>query len=67
MKTLSMNFDQKKNLTSEIDRKNYNKESKIIVIFRSFAHLLNGYRGVYIGTGASIDLSSGQFDVLIKT
>ena len=29
-------------------------------------HLLNGYRGVYIGTGASIDLSSAQFDMLIR-
>ena len=38
----------------------------MIAIFRSFAYLSNGYRGVYIGTGASIDLSSGQFDVLIK-
>ena len=46
---------------------NENTSSKVIVIFRSFAHLLNGYRGVYIGTGASIDLSSAQFDMLIKT
>ena len=51
MKTLSLNFHQKKNLTGEIDS----------------AHLLNGYPGVYIGTGASIDLSSAQFDILIKT
>ncbi|XP_066027217.1 enoyl-CoA hydratase, mitochondrial-like [Pocillopora verrucosa] len=43
------------------------RKEGMTAFFRSFAQLLNGYRGVYIGTGASMDLSSGQFHVLIKT